>query len=42
MTSTINEKIIQLKTRQSYYVGEWEEYDRLGEVLDELTKMRNE
>lgn len=33
---TLQEKIDQLKIKQLKYVGEWEEYDRIGEVIDEL------
>lgn len=34
---TIEEKILQLKRKQNNYVGEWEEYDRLEEIIEELS-----
>lgn len=32
----LQDKIDQLKKRQANYVGLWEEYDRLGEIIVEL------
>ncbi len=33
---TLNEKIAALKRKQNNFVGEWEEYDKIGEVIDIL------
>ena len=38
MVISIPEKIAQLKRTQANYVGDWEEYDSFGEVIEELEK----
>jgi len=32
----LQDKIASLKKRQSNFVGEWDEYDRLGEIILEF------
>ena len=37
---SIEEKISQLKRKQSAFVGIWDEYDKIGEVIDTLEAVK--
>jgi len=35
----LQEKIIELERKQDLYVGDWEEYDKIGEIITVLKEI---